>query len=701
MEKQILKPQLTQSSKKLKVNRMLVAIDPRVKEYGMLAAGVRSDTQLLILDPNLDGVAQITEALARDNYASLHIVCHGAPGCLYLGKTLLSLVNIDQYRQQMLEWGVADILLYACNVAAHSTTFLHRLHELTAANIAASPSLIGHASLGGSWELTYNYPSNSPSCLSPNIPFSTASLAVYPATLALSFAPAVSFGTRGGSAAVVVEDFNGDGKPDLVTGNGFDNSVSVLLGDGSGGFGTQTSFAVGFGPFAVAVEDFNGDAKPDLVTANIYADTVSVLLGDGSGGFGTQTSFAVGKAPFAVAVGDFNGNGKPDLVTTNFNADTISVLLGDGSGGFGTQTTFAVGDGPAAVAVEDFNGDGKPDLVTTRVLANTVSVLLGDGSGGFGTQTSFAVGEGPVSVAVEDFNGDNKLDLATANSFDQTISVLLGDGSGGFGPQTTFGVGKTPFSITVGDFNGDTKPDIVTANADDNTVSVLLGDGSGGFGTQTTFGVGVRPSSIAVGDFNSDAKPDLVTANELDGNVSVLLNTTTKKPKLVTGTPGDDVFDSVISDETNFDGDKQILFTGSSDDTVDVSLAPGGNRIDLGSGDDLLFAGTNNRILAGAGDDLLFGGYGGGNNVITGGSGMDQFWIVTDVIDLPAKANIITDFTIEQQDVIGFANTSLDFSQLTLLQDGSNTIINALDQNLAVLGGVQASSLSQANFVFA
>jgi Ca2+-binding RTX toxin-like protein len=170
-------------------------------------------------------------------------------------------------------------------------------------------------------------------------------------------------------------------------------------------------------------------------------------------------------------------------------------------------------------------------------------------------------------------------------------------------------------------------------------------------------------------------------------------------PSEVFGTPGDDDFDSVLGTD-GFIGKGQNIFTSSGNDTIDVSQALGGNRIDAGSGDDLIFAGTNNRILAGSGADRIFLGYPGGNNVVTGGSGADQFWLVTDEGDLPTKANTITDFTIGS-DVIGFAGTNLNFAALDIIQTGANTTINALGRDLAVLQNVQASLLTASNFVFA
>ncbi len=173
-------------------------------------------------------------------------------------------------------------------------------------------------------------------------------------------------------------------------------------------------------------------------------------------------------------------------------------------------------------------------------------------------------------------------------------------------------------------------------------------------------------------------------------------------PTTVFGTSGDDFFDTEVPDDQRFEGDNQLLFAGSGDDFVDVSFAPGGDRsrLDLGSGDDIIFAGSNNRIIAGPGDDMLFLGYGEGGNTVTGGSGMDQFWLTNDDVDVPANANTITDFTIGE-DVIGFGATDLSFDDLMLTQNGADTTINALGQDLGILRGIESGELSASDFVFA
>jgi hypothetical protein len=129
-------------------------------------------------------------------------------------------------------------------------------------------------------------------------------------------------------------------------------------------FADAANFGVGSSPNSVAVGDFNGDGDLDMATANVYSNDVSVLLGDGAGGFGLAGSYSVGYDPQSVVASDFNNDGSTDLATSNIFSDDVSVLLGDGFGSFGTATNFGVGSHPYSVAVSDFNNDGDPDLAT-------------------------------------------------------------------------------------------------------------------------------------------------------------------------------------------------------------------------------------------------------------------------------------------------------------------------------------------------
>ena len=83
---------------------------------------------------------------------------------------------------------------------------------------------------------------------------------------------------------IAVADVNGDGRPDLLTANSSSNAVGVLLGLAGGGFAPVSNYSTGPSslPQGIAVADVNGDGRPDLVTANDNNNTVSVLLNTGT-----------------------------------------------------------------------------------------------------------------------------------------------------------------------------------------------------------------------------------------------------------------------------------------------------------------------------------------------------------------------------------------------------------------------------------
>ena len=392
-----------------------------------------------------------------------------------------------------------------------------------------------------------------------------------------TFQTQTTYAVGSNPVSVTVGDFNGDGRTDLAVANFVSNTVSILLGNGNGTFQTQAqttyTVTVGSDPKSVAVGDFNGDGKLDLAVANAGSNTVSVLLGNGTGTFQAQTTYAVGVDPDSVAVGDFNGDGKTDLAVANWSSGssgTVSILLGNGDGTFQAQTTSAVGGGPYPVAVGDFNGDGKVDMAVANTVSNTVSVLLGNGNGTFQTRVQYAVGSDPISVAVGDFNGDGKTDLAVANAGSNSVSVLLGNGNGTFQTQVQYAVGSDPESVAVGDFNGDGKPDLAVANEEGTTVSILLGNGNGTFQAQTTYTAGFEPGSVAVGDFNGDGKIDLVVTN---ADISILLGngngTFQAQTDYAAGTGGPF---SVTVGDFNGDGKPDLAMANVNGGTVSILL---------------------------------------------------------------------------------------------------------------------------------
>lgn len=327
----------------------------------------------------------------------------------------------------------------------------------------------------------------------------------------------VPTGTR--PISIAIGDFNGDGNQDFATANL--GSVSIRLGDGTGGFLVYTEVLLPIGPIprSITIGDFNKDGNQDLAISmeiiNLNGQ-VSILLGDGLGGFSGNTEVPVGFGPSSIAVGDFNGDGNQDIANANRDGNTVSIRLGDGLGGFNGNAEISVGLSPISLVIGDFDGDGKQDFATANITSNTVSIRLGHGNQGlFKGNTEVPVGNTPWSIAVGDFDRDGKQDFATANSGSNTISIRMGYGNQGqFKGNTDFPVGGfNPTSLAIADFDGNSIQDIATSNSANNTVSINFGYGNGTFTGFKNFYVGNNPFSLVIGDFNTDGIHDIATAN--------------------------------------------------------------------------------------------------------------------------------------------------------------------------------------------
>lgn len=341
--------------------------------------------------------------------------------------------------------------------------------------------------------------------------------------------------------AVATGDFNGDGKDDMAIVNSGSNNVSIRLNQGDGSFkaATGSPYTVGTNPKAIVVGDFNKDGKLDLAVANLGSDNVTILLGNGDGTFTIKgsPSTGAGSAPAGLVVGDFNNDGNLDLAVTDSATGNLSILYGNGDGTFQAPVTFSANPGhgpnntgsllnPKGITSADLNGDGKLDLIVANSTGTTITVLLNNGSGGFPANltTSYSVGTHPVAVAVADFNGDGHPDIAVANQGSNNVTVLFNQGNGTFGSPVTLAVGNSPLAILAFDYNSDGKPDIAVANSGDNTISVLLGNGNGTFQSPLTLSVGNGPASLVSGNFTGAGVTDLLTANGSANSVTVVVN---------------------------------------------------------------------------------------------------------------------------------------------------------------------------------
>lgn len=364
--------------------------------------------------------------------------------------------------------------------------------------------------------------------------------------------------------AVAVADFNNDGNPDFATANAGGNSVSIVLGSGSGGFTVMPPVTVSNDPWSITVGDFNNDGNMDFLTGSPVDDCMlNLALGNGDGTFGTPVTISGGGCSITAVAADFNNDGNLDVIAGNNSSNSSRILLGDGTGNL-TITATAI---PAitqshSIAVGDFNRDGIADLAIEDL--TNMYIRLGVGDGTFSVGSTLTPGDTPFAITTGDFNNDGILDLAEANNISNDVYVFTGDGTGilSFATFITLPSGAQPRSLTVGDFNGDGNADLAIANTAGGSMSIALGNGAGFFDTPKSFGINAAslfPNAIASADFDKDGKADLVTGNSADASIFLMFT-----PPVITsispthGYPGATI--TINGDNFNPGGANDIYF---------------------------------------------------------------------------------------------------------------------------------------------
>ena len=297
-----------------------------------------------------------------------------------------------------------------------------------------------------------------------------------------------SSGGQHAGVDVVVGDLTGDGEADVAVTDLFAGGVRVLPGplpeprlpDFPEPVPGAVLYPTGASPGSLRIGDLDHQGPLDVVVANSGDDTVSVLLADGTGGFHPPTDYpAPSEAilPYAaLALADVDGTGDLDIVIADWDSNTISVLLANAGGGTFQPAISFDSEKPVAVAVGDLDGDPAPDLVVGGQTGG-LAMFLGNGDGTFDRQDPFllplGVREGSVvSVELADLNLDGNAEVVLGTdgmggTTHQGRLVVLGRrGDGTFTPLIDDPLGDVSGAVwtAVGDLDLDGRPDLAATN---------------------------------------------------------------------------------------------------------------------------------------------------------------------------------------------------------------------------------------------
>lgn len=287
-------------------------------------------------------------------------------------------------------------------------------------------------------------------------------------TVAAFFANGSSFGTGGGAGTAILRATDG----------------TVLL--------NVQPFGPGFtGGVRVATGDFNGDGTPDLVVGNGPGIASQVFVLDGKTGaqlFAINPFEATFLGGVFVAAGDINADGVPELIITPDQGGGPRVRVFDGATFTQIADFFGITDpafrGGARAGVADINGDGFGDLIVSAGFLGGPRVAVWNG-------TSFVVGMEPVKlindifvfedtlrngafVTGADVNGDGFAELIAGAGPGGGPRVVAYDGMALLTGQqilvSSFFAGdpnnRNGVPVSVADFDGNGLPDILTGTGE-------------------------------------------------------------------------------------------------------------------------------------------------------------------------------------------------------------------------------------------
>jgi hypothetical protein len=259
-----------------------------------------------------------------------------------------------------------------------------------------------------------------------------------------SFLDAVNFkGEDRFFSILKVTDLDGDGKNDVIAAysTGGTKYVSVFRNKSKTGvidpnsFDPKMNIEVGEGTRAVDIGDVNGDGKPDIVSGNgsrIYVAINTSVTGAVS--FAQKMEFPVGAFPETIQIADVDMDGKPDIISGSYYYANVSVLRNTTASidnvKFAPSVEYSVAGQTYSLVIKDFDGDNKPEIIAGGIGTASISILYNQSVSGiintqsFKPYTPLSTGMSSKSMAPGDFNNDGKTDIAIANFSTNGINAV-------------------------------------------------------------------------------------------------------------------------------------------------------------------------------------------------------------------------------------------------------------------------------------
>jgi hypothetical protein len=158
---------------------------------------------------------------------------------------------------------------------------------------------------------------------------------------------------------------NGDKRPDVLAATE-DGTISPYLTRANGTMRVSDTVAAGsadsYSPLALG--QFVGGPALDAIVADYPSDSLTLLRGDGQGGFALTLAAPPPEIPGAwgIASGNLNGRGGLDLAVNLYDDQQVQVLRGSADG-LKAGPKYDLSDDPETIAVGRVGRDRGSDIV--------------------------------------------------------------------------------------------------------------------------------------------------------------------------------------------------------------------------------------------------------------------------------------------------------------------------------------------------
>ena len=343
---------------------------------------------------------------------------------------------------------------------------------------------------------------------------------------------------------VALSDFDSDGDLDAfatIRGD-FDQmtKINVWRNNGNGTFAAPVEFTTGQGPSGIVIADFSGDGKPDVVTANYGGSSISFLKHNGltanAAGFLAPVTLTAGNHAEKIAAADVNGDTILDVVVggqigAGFDA-TLAVMINGGNGNFGTAVPYDAAPGARfdspAVALADLDNDSDVDLIGGGDYENgsidngAVTIRRNNGNGVFGSAEIIMFANFvpmPKELTTGRINSDGFADIVAAVPSGRAIEGFVtvnSNGSGGFNTPVYYEASQQTFDVAIVDLDSDGDGDVMTVANSSAAVTIHENPGDGSLPVLARYEVASESDAVQSADIDNDGDIDIVVNGELD-----------------------------------------------------------------------------------------------------------------------------------------------------------------------------------------